>query len=145
MCIIGYSIAFDPLIEVAEVSAIVKWFLSQSYAIPVVAAGGALLLFLAVLRLCSSDTSQCARRLLCCKHDEDDSCGSCLRCCKSGEDKSGMTMRNVNSDNSEPLCVAEKCYNKAAGACTNTMCRSCCNAEGKMKCARHSEKAGESV
>ena len=134
LCVISYTITFSPLASLAEVSAIVKWFLSQSYAIPVVAAGGALLLFLAVLRLCSSDTSQCMHRLFCCKHDEDDSCGSCLSCCCKMR---SLTVRDVVSDSSEPLCAAGGCSNKAAGACPNNRCRGCCIAEGEIKCARH--------
>ncbi len=134
-CVIGYIITFKPVTTLAEAAAIVKWFLTQSYAIPVVAVGGALLLFLAVMRLCANDTWQCMRRLLCCKHEEEESCCACCTCCF---DKRSLTVRDVNSDSSEPLCAAGGCYNKAASACSNSRCRSCCIAEGKIKCARHS-------
>lgn len=141
LCIIGYTITFKPATTLAEAAAIVKWFLTQSYAIPVVAVGGAVLLFLAVMRLCANDTCQCLRRLLCCKHEEEEACCSCFTCCfgKSSLTVRSTTVRDVNSDSSEqPLCAAGGCYNKAASACPNSRCRSCCIAEGKMTCARHS-------
>ena len=101
----GCTVYVSATFSISAKAAAVQDALAYLLANPVIlAAAGALVLFLGVMWLCSESICQCLRRILCCKHEADDSCLSCFSscCCCSSDVPTNAKVATSSSTPSSP-------------------------------------------